>query len=91
VRISDTGVGIEETNLPFIFDPFFTTKDVGSGVGLGLPVSLRIIEEHNGWMEVANNPDKGVTFTVFLQVADAPGADAPAARKVPVEKERIAQ
>jgi signal transduction histidine kinase len=91
VRISDTGVGIEETNLPFIFDPFFTTKDVGSGVGLGLPVSLRIIEEHNGWMEVANNPDKGVTFTVFLHVADAPTTDAPAAKKAPVEKERIAQ
>jgi two-component system, NtrC family, sensor kinase len=70
VRISDTGTGIEEENFPFLFDPFYTTKDVGSGVGLGLPVSRRIVEEHNGWIEVANNEKEGVTFTVYLQLAE---------------------
>lgn len=70
VRISDSGTGIEEENFPFLFDPFYTTKDVGSGVGLGLPVSRRIVEEHNGWIEVANNEKEGVTFTVYLQFAE---------------------
>jgi signal transduction histidine kinase len=70
VRISDTGTGIAEENLPFLFDPFYTTKDVGSGVGLGLPVSRRIVEEHNGWIEVENNKDGGATFTVCLQLAE---------------------
>jgi two-component system NtrC family sensor kinase len=69
-RISDTGTGIEEENFPFLFDPFYTTKDVGSGVGLGLPVSRRIVEEHNGWIEVENNKDGGATFTVYLQLAE---------------------
>jgi two-component system, NtrC family, sensor kinase len=69
-RISDTGIGIEEENFPFLFDPFYTTKDVGGGVGLGLPVSRRIVEEHSGWIEAANNEDGGATFTVYLQVAE---------------------
>lgn len=69
-RISDTGIGIEEENFPFLFDPFYTTKDVGGGVGLGLPVSRRIVEEHSGWIEAANNKDGGATFTVYLQVAE---------------------
>jgi two-component system, NtrC family, C4-dicarboxylate transport sensor histidine kinase DctB len=69
-RISDTGTGIEEENFPFLFDPFYTTKDVGSGVGLGLPVSRRIVEEHNGWIEVENNKDGGATFTIYLQLAE---------------------
>jgi two-component system, NtrC family, sensor kinase len=70
VRISDTGTGIEEENIPFLFDPFYTTKEVGSGVGLGLPVSRRIIEEHKGWIDVENNRDGGATFTVYLQLAE---------------------
>jgi signal transduction histidine kinase len=70
VRISDTGTGVKEENIPLLFDPFYTTKDVGSGVGLGLPVSRRIVEEHDGWIEVANNEDGGATFIVYLQVAD---------------------
>jgi signal transduction histidine kinase len=70
VRISDTGTGIEEENFPFLFDPFYTTKEVGSGVGLGLPVSRRIIEEHKGWIDVENNSDGGATFTVYLQLAE---------------------
>jgi two-component system NtrC family sensor kinase len=71
VRISDSGTGIAEENIPFLFDPFYTTKDVGSGVGLGLPVSRRIVEEHHGWIDVENNnEDGGATFTVYLQLAE---------------------
>jgi two-component system, NtrC family, sensor kinase len=87
VRISDTGTGIEEENFPFLFDPFYTTKEVGSGVGLGLPVSRRIIEEHKGWIDVENNRDGGATFTVYLQLAEE-GASSPGTA---IEKESAVQ
>jgi signal transduction histidine kinase len=83
LRISDTGAGIEEGSFPFLFDPFFTTKDIGVGVGLGLPVSRRIVEEHSGWVEAANNEGGGATFTVHLQLAD----NAIAASAIPSENE----
>jgi signal transduction histidine kinase len=84
-RISDTGAGIEEGNFPLLFDPFFTTKDVGAGIGLGLPVSRRIVEEHNGWIEAANNEGGGATFTVYLQLAEK----AIAAQAIPSEEEPL--
>jgi two-component system NtrC family sensor kinase len=69
LRISDTGPGISVDNLNNIFDPFFTTKDVGQGSGLGLAVSHRIIEEHDGWIEVGNQQTGGAVFTVYLPKA----------------------
>ena len=66
IRISDTGSGIAPENLTRIFDPFFTTKEVGSGTGLGLAVSRRIVEEHSGWMEAENRPSGGAVFTVYI-------------------------
>lgn len=69
VQVSDNGTGIKPEHFSPLFDPFFTTKDVGSGIGLGLPVSRRIIEEHGGWIEAANNEHGGATFTIHLPVA----------------------
>ncbi len=66
LRVFDTGVGIAPDSLPNIFDPFFTTKEVGQGTGLGLPISSRIVEEHDGWIEAANGADGGAVFTVYL-------------------------
>ena len=71
ISVADTGEGIPPEHLENIFDPFFTTKEVGHGTGLGLAVSTRIVEEHGGWIEAANNADGGATFTVFLPVADS--------------------
>lgn len=68
VTVSDTGRGIAPENLEKIFDPFYTTKDIGQGTGLGLPVSLRIVEEHGGAIKVANNAAGGASFTVFLPI-----------------------
>ena len=48
VNISDNGCGISEEKTAYIFDPFFTTKDPGSGIGMGLSMCHRIMEEHLG-------------------------------------------
>jgi signal transduction histidine kinase len=91
-RVTDTGAGIAPEDLPKIFDPFFTTKEVGQGTGLGLPVSNRIIEDHEGWIEAANGADCGAIFTIYLPQADpynGPGvgpAGAPAAEPEPAER-----
>jgi len=63
-RVSDTGKGIPEKNLPNIFDPFFTSKSRGSG--LGLSVVLRIVKTYKGKIEVEQTSDTGTTFRVML-------------------------
>ncbi|OGW52685.1 MAG: hypothetical protein A2Y81_09630 [Nitrospirae bacterium RBG_13_43_8] len=65
IEIKDTGCGISEEILQFIFDPFFTTKGSGN-TGLGLTISHKIIEQHNGRIEVESKPHEGSTFKVFL-------------------------
>lgn len=66
MEISDTGPGISREHLPFIFDPFFTTKK--EGTGLGLAVTHRIIEEHDGRIEVESGEGKGSTFRVLIPI-----------------------
>jgi two-component system NtrC family sensor kinase len=66
VKISDTGPGIEKELLPKIFDPFFTTKEVGQGVGLGLTISYRLIEECQGTIDVFSEENAGTTVTLEL-------------------------
>ena len=64
VRISDTGVGMNEAVRAKLFEPFFTTK--ARGVGLGLAVTRRIIDAHGGTITVDSQPGVGSTFTVSL-------------------------
>lgn len=66
VYIQDEGCGIPPQNLHKIFNPFFTTKPAGSGTGLGLPISLRIIEAHGGQIKVDSQIDKGTKMSVIL-------------------------
>jgi two-component system sensor histidine kinase HydH len=68
IRVTDEGEGIPAENLDRIFDPFYTTKE--SGTGLGLAVAHQIVTQHGGRIEVARNPNRGVTFTVRLPVAE---------------------
>jgi signal transduction histidine kinase len=67
VDVIDEGIGIPSKHMNRIFDPFFTTKS--SGTGLGLTVTHKIIEDHNGMIEVESLKDKGTKFRILLPVA----------------------
>lgn len=67
VRVADDGPGIDVDDLDKVFDPFFTKRD--EGTGLGLTIVHRIIDQHEGRVEVRSS-DEGTTFTVRLPVFD---------------------
>jgi PAS domain S-box-containing protein len=66
VLIEDSGAGIPHENLGDIFSPFFTTKI--KGMGFGLPIAQRIVQDHLGRIEVQTEPGKGTKFRVLLPV-----------------------
>ena len=69
IIVADTGRGIPPEHLPNIFRPFFTTK--GNGTGLGLSLARRIVEEHQGRIEVTSSPGHGTSFVVLLPLQKA--------------------
>jgi len=73
VAVKDTGRGIRAQDLERIFDPFFTTKDDWSGVGLGLSLVHKTIEEHGGTIRVESEVGRGTTFWMTFP-ADRGGA-----------------
>jgi len=66
LEIADSGCGIDSKDLDKIYDPFFTTKEEGRGTGLGLSVSLGIIESHGGTITCQSRPYRGTTFHITL-------------------------
>jgi two-component system sensor histidine kinase HydH len=68
VIFRDTGPGIPPELTQQIFNPFFTTKK--SGVGLGLAVVSKIVDEHHGYLRVESAPGQGATFRVFFPAAE---------------------
>lgn len=68
LEFADTGCGIPSEALGRIFDPGFTTKGVGVGTGLGLSICYRIIQDHEGSIDVRSEPGKGSVFTVRLPI-----------------------
>ncbi len=64
IEFADTGLGIAPENLAQIFEPYYSTKD--TGIGLGLPLTKKIIEEHGGQITVESEPGKGTVFTITL-------------------------
>lgn len=68
VKVTDTGVGIRREDLSKIFEPYFSTKQ--AGFGLGLAVTKKIIDEHDGFIEAQSEENQGTTFYIQLQAAD---------------------
>ncbi len=66
LRISDTGLGMEESKVKRIFEPFYTTKKQGEGTGLGLSAVFGIARMHGAAIEVTSIPGKGTSFYVYF-------------------------
>ena len=66
IDLSDNGEGIEPALLDAVFDPFFTTKEPGAGTGLGLAVSLSLMEAMGGRMHLQSTRGEGTTVMLFL-------------------------
>jgi signal transduction histidine kinase len=66
IVIEDTGLGVSKENLPKLFDPFFSTKS--TGLGLGLAMTKRVIEEHGGKVDFQSIEGKGSTVTISLPI-----------------------
>jgi signal transduction histidine kinase/HAMP domain-containing protein len=69
LSVEDTGIGIPPEDLPRIFDLYFTTKEKGSGIGLSMV--FRIVQLHDGEVEVQSTPGGGTKFTLFFPQAIA--------------------
>jgi signal transduction histidine kinase len=73
IAVIDRGPGIDAKNLESIFNPFFTTKS--SGVGLGLAIVSKIVDEHGGNISVESKPGEGSVFRVYLPFRESIGED----------------
>ncbi len=76
LSVSDNGCGIPPENLPRIFEPFFTTKDIGKGTGIGLATVFGIVQQHQGWIEVASDVGIGTTFHIYIPLLQRPAEKA---------------
>ena len=72
--VTDTGIGISREHLPLVFDQFYRVSRREDqrikGTGLGLAIAKKIVEAHNGSIEVASEPGRGSTFSVRLPKAE---------------------
>ncbi|HEX6058280.1 MAG TPA: response regulator [Gemmatimonadaceae bacterium] len=90
ITVEDDGPGIPPDLIPRIFEPFFTTRPAGQGTGLGLSVSLGIVRQHGGQLEVDRRQVRGTCLVVTLPIASpadpppvAPATSAPAVPATP--------
>jgi len=68
LRVTDTGIGMDEDTKNKAFDPFFSAKEFGEGEGLGLTAVYGIVKSYDGFIYIESEPQKGSTFIVYLPV-----------------------
>ncbi len=68
LRISDTGIGMDEATMRMVFEPFFTTKALGEGTGLGLSTAYGIVRQSGGVLSVESTLGVGTRFEVLLPI-----------------------
>jgi signal transduction histidine kinase len=68
VLVSDTGEGIPQDKMDKIFEPFFTTKVLTRGVGLGLSICKKIMEDHGGFINAESTVGVGSTFILYFPI-----------------------
>ncbi len=76
--VRDNGPGVRPEHLDKLFEPFFTTKEVGEGIGLGLSICYRIVQQHGGRISVDSRPGEYCQFTIELPRREASLAREPA-------------
>jgi two-component system sensor histidine kinase PhcS len=64
LTLRDNGTGIPHENLPKVFDPFFTTKEVGAGMGMGLSICFRLMQQMGGRIEASSHPGHWTEFVL---------------------------
>jgi signal transduction histidine kinase len=81
LSVSDVGHGIPADKLKQVFEPFFSTK--AKGMGMGLPIALRIVEAHGGTLAAENRMGGGAVFSIRLPLARL--ANKPRPKKAPIQ------
>jgi len=66
LEVSDTGIGMEKSELDKAFEPYFTTKGLGQGTGLGLALVHAIVDEHDSFLDIYSKPGKGTSFYIYF-------------------------
>lgn len=74
IHVRDHGAGLADEVRTHLFEPFYTTKPAGEGLGLGLAISLTIVESYGGTLGAHNAPDGGAVFVLTLPAAGEPDA-----------------
>lgn len=70
IKVSDNGIGVNQSVLTKVFDPFFTTKKLGDGTGQGLSICRNIIENYGGVLDFTGSVMKGACVTIHLRACD---------------------
>jgi signal transduction histidine kinase len=73
ISFADTGTGISKENIKKLFTPLFTTK--AKGMGMGLPICKKFVENHKGSIQVQSEDGKGTTFTVKIPITQISGGE----------------